>query len=134
MGGGTFYHLIPKGILHKEVAILHKEVAILHKEEAIHHQGGANLHKEVAILYKEVESFRSKGINIFNETRKNYKNKKDETSIPSVSLLIKSPIQVLTGPNWLDIESPFMSTFLPLDHSSTKIRHNRHSKTIRRID
>ena len=24
-----------------------------------------------------------------------------------------------------------MSTFLPLDHSSTKIRHNRHSKTIR---
>ena len=51
---------------------------------------------------------------------KKFKNKKEETSIPSVSLLIKSPIQVLTGPNWLDIESPFMSTFLPLDHSSTK--------------
>ena len=52
---------------------------------------------------------------------KKFKNKKEETSIPSVSLLIKSPIQVLTGPNWLDIESPFMSTeVLPLDHSSTK--------------
>ena len=49
---------------------------------------------------------RSKGINIFNETRKKFKNKKEETSIPSVSLLIKSPIQVLTGTNWLDIESP----------------------------
>ena len=55
---------------------------------------------------------------------KKFKNKKEETSIPSVSFLIKSPIQVLTGPNWLDIESPFMSTFLPLDHSSTKLRHN----------
>ena len=55
---------------------------------------------------------------------KKFKNKKEETSIPSVSLLIKSPIQVLTGPNWLDIESPFMSTCLPLDHSSTKLRHN----------
>ena len=53
---------------------------------------------------------------------KKFKNKKEETSIPSVSLLIKSPIQVLTGPNWLDIESPFVSTFLPLDHGSTKIR------------
>ena len=51
---------------------------------------------------------------------KKFKNKKEETSIPSVSLLIKSPIQVLTGPNWLDIESPFMSTEVPLDHSSTK--------------
>ena len=58
---------------------------------------------------------------------KKFKNKKEETSIPSVSLLINSPIQVLTGPNWLDIESPFMSTFLPLDHSSTKLRHNSHS-------
>ena len=65
---------------------------------------------------------------------KKFQNKKEETSISSLSLLIKSPIQVLTGTNWLDIESPFMSTFLPLDHSSTKIRHNRHSKTIRRID
>ena len=54
--------------------------------------------------------------------------------MPSVSLLIKSPIQILTGPNWLDIESPFMSTFLPLDHISTKLRHNSHSKTMRRID
>ena len=51
---------------------------------------------------------------------KNLKTKKEETSIPSVSLLIKSPIQVLTGPNWLDIDSPFMSTFFPLDHRSTK--------------
>ena len=49
--------------------------------------------------------------------------------MPSVSLLIKAPIQVLTAPNWLDIESLFMSTFLPLDHSSTKLRHNRHSLT-----
>ena len=66
----------------------------------------AILHKEEAILHKEVEILRSKGINIFNETRKKFKNKKEERSIPSVSLLIKSPIQVLTGPNWLDIESP----------------------------
>ena len=56
---------------------------------------------------------------------KKVKNKKEETSIPSVSLLIKPPIQVLTGPNWLDIESPFMSTFLPLDHSSTKLRQQK---------
>ena len=54
------------------------------------------LHKEEAILHKEVEILRSKGINIFNETRKKFKNKKEERSIPSVSLLIKSPIQVLT--------------------------------------
>ena len=60
-----------------------------------------------------------------------FKNKKEETSMPSVSLLIKSPIQVLTGPNWFDIESPFMSTFLPFDHSSTKLRHNSHSLTRR---
>ena len=66
----------------------------------------AILHKEEAILHKDVEILRSKGINIFNETRKKFKNKKEETSIPSVSLLIKSPIQVLTGPNRLDIESP----------------------------
>ena len=51
--------------------------------------------------------------------------------MPSLSLLIKSPIQVLTGSNWLDIESPFMSTFLPLDHSSTKLRLNSHSLTRR---
>ena len=93
-------------ILHKEVAILHKELAILHKELAILHKEEAFLHKEDAILHKEVEILRSKGINIFNETRKKFKNKKEETSIPSVSLLIKSPIQVLTGPNRLDIESP----------------------------
>ena len=107
----------PEGvaILHKEVAIypsqgvdaiLHKEEAILHKEEAILHKENGILHKEEAILHNEVEILRSKGINIFNETRKKFQNKKEETSIPSVSLLIKSPIQVLTGTNWLDIESP----------------------------
>ena len=138
-GGGILHEEV--AILHEEVAILHEEVAILHKEVAILHMEVAILHKEVAILHKgeailhkEVESLRSKGINIFNQTRKNFKNKKEETSMPSVSPLIKSPIQILTGPNWLDIESPFMSTFFPLDHISTKLRHNSHSKTMRRID
>ena len=80
------------------------EVAILHKEVGI-------LYKEVGILHKEVESVRSKGINIFNETQKKNLKQKGGPSIPSVGFLIKSPIQVLTGPNWLDIESSFMSTF-----------------------
>ena len=73
MGGIKSYHLIPKGILHKEVAILHKEVGILYIDlrsftrmwdpsqggESLARrwnpsQGGGSLHKEVAILQKEV--------------------------------------------------------------------------------
>ena len=48
--------------------------------------------------------------------------KTEKKSKPSVGILIKSPIQVLTAPNWLDFESTFMSTFLSLDHSSMRIR------------
>ena len=66
--------------------------------------------------------------------KKEKKKKKGKKSKPSLGILIKSPIQVLTAPNWLDFESTFICTFLPLDHSSTRIRHNSHWKTMRRID
>ena len=83
MGGGKSYHLIPKGILHKEVESLTRRCNPS-QGGGNPSQGGRNpskgggiLHKEVAILHKEVERFRSNGINIFNETRKkNLKTKK----------------------------------------------------------